>query len=71
MIVLDLPPNVEHYINQTASYQGLTVNELITKWATKDEKSSILLSDFVKELPNRTHLGDGIAIQKALRDEWD
>lgn len=31
----------------------------------------MLLTDFIKSLPNRSNIGDGLEIQKALRDEWD
>lgn len=31
----------------------------------------MLVTDFLKTLPNRTHLGDELARKKAVRDEWD
>lgn len=72
MITLDLPPQIEQHIIQRAKQESLTVNELILQWATQDKQNhSMLLTDFIKTLPNRSHIGDGLAIQKALRDEWD
>lgn len=72
MITLDLPPQIEQHIIERAEQKSLTVNELILQWANQDKQNnSILLTDFVKTLPNRSHIGNGLAIQKALRDEWD
>lgn len=70
MIILDLPPQIEQHIIERAKQKSLTVNELILQWANQDKKNnSILLIDFIKTLPNRSHIGDGLAIQKALRNK--
>ncbi|USZ14397.1 hypothetical protein NGM44_08470 [Moraxella sp. FZFQ2102] len=78
MIVLDLPPQTMQIIEQVAQKNGQSVHDFITISAYEkalqsfaEPKDEMLLTDFINTLPNRTHLGDGVAIQKALRDEWD
>lgn len=71
MLVLDLPPQTEQMIIQTAHYQGLTVDELIKQWAdtalSRPTKKSV--ADLVKDKTLQGFDGDPVAIQRALRDE--
>lgn len=78
MIVLDLPPQTLQVIEQVAQKNGQSIQDFITisayekalqSFATANQEE--LLANFIKNLPNRSQLGDGLAIQKALRDEWD
>ncbi|OOS25635.1 hypothetical protein [Moraxella pluranimalium] len=78
MIVLDLPPQTLQIIEQVAQKNGQSIQDFITISAYEKALQSFatpkqdeLLTDFIKTLPNRNQLGDGLAIQKALRDEWD
>ncbi len=78
MIVLDLPPQTLQIIEQVAQKNGQSIQDFITISAYEKALQSFatpkqdeLLTDFIKTLPNRNKLGDGLAIQKALRDEWD
>lgn len=70
-MILDIPNHIEQNIVQMAKNQGITVSELIIQWLNQAQNQPTLLTDFVQNLPNRTHLGDGLAIQKELRNEWD
>lgn len=78
MIVLELPPQTLHIIEQVAHKNGQSIQDFITISAYEKALQSFatpkqgeLLTDFIKTLPNRNKLGDGLAIQQALRDEWD
>lgn len=78
MIVLDLPPQMLQIIEQVAHKNGQSIQDFITISAYEKALQSFaipkqgeLLTDFIKTLPNRNQLGDGLAIQQALRDEWD
>jgi hypothetical protein len=78
MIVLELPPQTLQIIEQVAHKNGQSIQDFITISAYEKALQSFatpkqgeLLTDFIKTLPNRNKLGDGLAIQQALRDEWD
>lgn len=78
MIVLDLPPQTLYIIEQVAQKNGQSLQDFITISAYEKALQSfaglqdnVLLTDFVKTLANRSHVGDGLVIQKELRDEWD
>lgn len=78
MIVLELPPQTLQIIEQVAHKNGQSIQDFITISAYEKALQSFatpkqgeLLTNFIKTLPNRNKLGDGLAIQQALRDEWD
>lgn len=78
MIVLELPPQTLQIIEQVAHKNGQSIQDFITISAYEKALQSFatpkqgeLLTDFIKTLPNRNKLGDGLAIQQSLRDEWD
>lgn len=78
MIVLELPPQTLQIIEQVAHKNGQSIQDFITISAYEKALQSFatpkqgeLLTDFIKTLPNRNKLGDGLAIQQALRDELD
>lgn len=78
MFVLELPPQTLQIIEQVAHKNGQSIQDFITISAYEKALQSFatpkqgeLLTDFIKTLPNRNKLGDGLAIQQALRDEWD
>lgn len=77
MIVLDLPYETLQIIEQVAQKNGQSVQDFITVSAYEKALQSLAqpkkdgrLTDFIHALPNKSNLGDGLAIQKALRDEW-
>ena len=78
MFVLELPPQTLQIIEQVAHKNGQSIQDFITISAYEKALQSFatpkqgeLLTDFIKTLPNRNKLGDGLAIQQALRDELD
>ena len=78
MIVLELPPQTLQIIEPVAHKNGQSIQDFITISAYEKALQSFatpkqgeLLTDFIKTLPTRNKLGDGLAIQQALRDEWD
>ena len=78
MIVLELPPQTLQIIEQVAHKNGQSIQDFITISAYEKALQSFatpkqgeLLTDFIKTLPNRNKLGDGLAIQQALRDDLD
>ncbi|UNU74230.1 hypothetical protein LU293_04875 [Moraxella nasovis] len=68
-MIIDLPPHIEQAIIAKAQQQGLSVNELLTKFAKEPPRT--LLIDTLNNMPNRSYLGDGLDIQRQLRHEWD
>ncbi len=78
MFVLELPPQTLQIIEQVAHKNGQSIQDFITISAYEKALQSFatpkqgeLLTDFIKTLPNRNKLGDGLAIQQALRDDLD
>lgn len=67
--MLDISPQIEQAIINQAQQQGVTINQLLADIFAPQQPQ--LLSDFIKAMPNRSYLGDGLAIQKELRNEWD
>lgn len=77
MIYLDLPPQTQQVIEQIAQKNGQSIQDFITISAYEkalqalvEPKDDMLLIDFINTLPNRTNIGDGLSIQKELRNEW-
>lgn len=77
MIYLDLPPQTQQVIEQIAQKNGQSIQDFITISAYEKAlqalvkpKDDMLLIDFINTLPNRTNIGDGLSIQKELRNEW-
>lgn len=71
-MIIDLPPTTAQIVIEQAKQQGMTAQEwLINKIQSDYTPKDMLVTDFLKTLPNRTHLGDELALQKAVRDEWD
>lgn len=70
MLTLDLPPHIEQAIIHQAQAQGVSINELITRWAKQDD---VLLTDFFKTTPKIAAFEntDPVAYQREMRDEWD
>ncbi|QMT30329.1 hypothetical protein [Alysiella filiformis] len=66
MLTLDLPPHIEQAIIHQA--QGVSINELITRWAKQDD---VLLTDFFKTTSQIAAFEntDPVAYQRAMRDE--
>lgn len=69
MITLDLPPQIEQAIINQAQQQGVTINQLLADIFAPQQPQ--LLSDFIKAMPNRSYLGDGLAYQREIRNEWE
>ncbi len=68
MLTLDLPPQVEQLIIDTAKAQGISINELIAQHFTPKNP----LIERAKNRPNRTIIGmDAVATQRQWRDEWE
>lgn len=86
-MLLDIPPQTIQIIQAVANQQGQSVENYIiisayekalqqlahkkTNQQNNQENKEMLLTDFVKALPKRSYLGDGLAIQQELRNEWD
>lgn len=82
MIILDLPPQTVQVIEQVAHKNGQSIQDFITLSAyekalqsfakpKEEPEKNVSLIEFIEQFDNRTSIGDGLTIQKALRDEWD
>ncbi|WP_019519340.1 hypothetical protein [Faucicola boevrei] len=86
-MLLDIPPQTIQIIQAVANQQGQSLENYIIISAyekalgqlankqpsqqNNQENKEMLLTDFVKTLPRRSYLGDGLAIQQELRNKWD
>lgn len=49
----------------------MSVNQYAISRLLPQPSTPKTIVDFVKAMPNRSYLGDGLAIQKEMRHEWD
>lgn len=59
--------NIQDFITLSAYEKAL---QSFTKPKEEPEKN-VSLIEFIEQFDNRTPIGNGLAIQKELRDEWD
>ena len=68
-MTIKLPPHIEQAIIAKAQEQGLSVNELIAKWAMQENKPNPMIVRAMANLAPSI-LGDGVAIKRELRNQW-
>ncbi|UXZ05309.1 hypothetical protein [Moraxella nasicaprae] len=78
MIVLDLPQETIQVIEQVAQKNGQSIQDFITISAYEKAlqsfakpKDVMLLTDFIKGKKLQGFQGDPVAVQRAMRDEWN
>lgn len=68
MITLDLSPHEQSKLETQSQQMGVSIEQYIKNVLFPQPQT---IADFVKAMPNRSYLGDGLAIQKEIRNEWD
>lgn len=80
MIVLDVAPQTIQVIEQVAQKNGQSVQDFILMSAYEKalqsfhsslNQSDTLVLDFIKGKTLQSFQGDPVAIQRAMRDEWE
>ena len=76
MLTLELEPELEMNLTNIAQQEQRSVSDLIKQLINrylKEKQESDLLVDFVKTLPKIACFEnqDPLALQKAMRDEWN
>lgn len=71
MLVIELTPLQLAQLEQESQQAGMTLNNYAVAKLFPKPQQPKLLSDIVQAMPNRSHLGDPVAIQQEWRNEWD
>lgn len=71
MLTLNLSAYEMQQLEQASQQAGMTVNQYAVSRLFPQPPKLKTIADFVKVMPNRSYLGDGLAIQKEMRNDWD
>lgn len=71
-MIIDIPPHVEQVLIAKAESQKITVGELITRWATVEQKMVNPMVARALALPKSTSFDgiDAVELQREWRNEW-
>ena len=76
MLTIDLEPELETTLINLAEQEHISLNDIFKQFAKsyiQQKQAPELLTDIIKDLPEFPSFAnkDPLALQKAMRDEWD